>query len=268
MIRRSSAQRRVLGVPEVELDALVPGQRRAPVDLRPAGDAGAHGEPAALALGVLVDLDLHRRPRAHERHLAGEHVDQVRQLVDRVAAQPGADAGDARVAGVDDQPRAHALGVGDHRAQLVELERLAVEPDAALAVDRVPVGLEPDQDRRHGQQRRREQQRRRRPARCRARACRGRSSRPLRRVPAGRRAVAQVVVEPGGERGGGEHVVARQQQRARAHAPARQRRRQQRRVGGDAPRRRRAGARAAARPRRRARAGPATRSAARGGRRS
>src|SRR5215207_3219919 len=57
-------QRRVLDVPEVELDPLAPGQRRTALDLRPAGQAGQHVEPAALALGVAVDLHLHGRARA------------------------------------------------------------------------------------------------------------------------------------------------------------------------------------------------------------
>ena len=52
-------QRRVLEVPEVELDPLGPGQRRAAVDLRPAGEARARVQPPALAVGVAVDLDLH-----------------------------------------------------------------------------------------------------------------------------------------------------------------------------------------------------------------
>ena len=66
---------------------------------------GPDRQAPALALGVAVDLDLHGRARAHERHLAAQHVDEVRQLVDRVAAQPGAGAGDAVVALVDDQAR-------------------------------------------------------------------------------------------------------------------------------------------------------------------
>ena len=97
-ISRSSAQRPVLDVPEVELDALVPRQRGAAVDLRPAGDPGLDREAAALARRVLLDLHRHRRPRADDRHLAAQHVDEVRQLVERGAAQQAPDARDARVA--------------------------------------------------------------------------------------------------------------------------------------------------------------------------
>src|SRR5687767_14526124 len=78
--------RPVLDVPEVELDPLVPAQLRAAVDLRPARQPRADREPAALALGVLRDLDLDRRAGADDRHVAAQHVDEVRQLVDREAA--------------------------------------------------------------------------------------------------------------------------------------------------------------------------------------
>ena len=149
-------QRRVLEVPEVELDPLGPRQRRAAVDLRPAAQPRAGVEAEALAVGVGVDLDLDRRPRADQRHLAAQHVDEVRQLVDRGAAQERADARDPRVALVDRHARAQVLGAGDHRAQLVDLEGVALQADAALAVDRVAVGLEPDGERRERDHRRAE----------------------------------------------------------------------------------------------------------------
>ena len=44
------------------------------------------------------------RPRADQRHLALQHVDQLRQLVEAGAADEAADAGDARV--VDERPAA------------------------------------------------------------------------------------------------------------------------------------------------------------------
>src|SRR5690349_16870143 len=56
------ARRAVLDVPDVELDPLLPRQGGAPVDLRPAGEAGLHVEPAALALRVLLHLVAQGRP--------------------------------------------------------------------------------------------------------------------------------------------------------------------------------------------------------------
>ena len=49
-------RRAVLDVPDVELDALVPGQARAAVDLRPAGQPRLDLEAASLARRVALDL--------------------------------------------------------------------------------------------------------------------------------------------------------------------------------------------------------------------
>jgi len=49
----------VLDVPEVELDPLGPGELRATVDLRPAGDPRLDVEPVPLALVVLIHLVPH-----------------------------------------------------------------------------------------------------------------------------------------------------------------------------------------------------------------
>ena len=48
----------MLDVPQVELDPLRPGERRAPVDLGPAGDPRLDRQPAPLAIGVLLDLQI------------------------------------------------------------------------------------------------------------------------------------------------------------------------------------------------------------------
>jgi hypothetical protein len=149
----------VLDVPEVELDALVPGQRRTPVDLGPAGDPRLDRQAPALALGVLLDLDGHRGTRADDRHVAAQHVDEVGQLVQRRAAQQRADAGDARVALGDRQARADRLRAGDHRAQLEHVEGAAVAADAPLAVDRMARALDPDGHDGEGEQRRGDQER-------------------------------------------------------------------------------------------------------------
>src|SRR5204863_1809144 len=96
----------VLDVPQVELDPLRPRQRRAAVDLRPAGDSGLDLKPAALALAVLLDLHLESRTWADDRHLAAQHVPEIGHLVERVAPQERSDPGDPVVALVDRQPGA------------------------------------------------------------------------------------------------------------------------------------------------------------------
>src|SRR5258707_14391939 len=52
---RVDPRRTVLDVPNVELDALRPWQRRAAVHLRPAGDPRTHVEPAPLTVVVAFD---------------------------------------------------------------------------------------------------------------------------------------------------------------------------------------------------------------------
>src|SRR5436305_12947368 len=95
------SQRLMLDVPEVELDPLGPRQRSPAVDLRPAGDPGLDGQPPALALRVLLDLDLERRPRTDDRHFAAQDVPQVAQLVQRISAQHRADAGNPVITFLD-----------------------------------------------------------------------------------------------------------------------------------------------------------------------
>ena len=71
------------------------------MDLRPAGDPGQHLEPAALALGVALDLVAERRARPDQAHVAADDVPQLRQLVERGAAQKGTDPRDPAVALLD-----------------------------------------------------------------------------------------------------------------------------------------------------------------------
>ncbi len=148
----------MLDVPEIELDPLVPRQRRATLHLRPAGDPGWHRQPAELALGVLGDLDLNGRPRPHEAHLAAQDVDEVGELVERQPPHDRADAGDARIALVDRQPRPHPLGAADHRAELQQVELRAVLADAPLPVDRRTARLGANGQAREAHDRRRQHQ--------------------------------------------------------------------------------------------------------------
>ena len=82
----------VVDVLDVELDPLLPGDAGAALDLGPAGDPGQDLVAAALARGVVVDLGGDGRARADDRHLAAQDVDQVRDLVERGAAEEAAGA--------------------------------------------------------------------------------------------------------------------------------------------------------------------------------
>ena len=124
MILRSSADRPVLDVVEVVLDALLERRVAAPaVDLRPAGDAGLH----LVAQHVLRDpvlelLDEERPlgPRADDRHVAPQHVPELRQLVEVEPAQPAADRRAARVVVARPDRAGLVLGALVHRAELVD----------------------------------------------------------------------------------------------------------------------------------------------------
>src|SRR5205807_6443412 len=136
----------VLDVVVVPLDPVRErGLAAKPVHLRPARDPRLH----AVAVLVAADTAL---PELHEfsdlgagaddAHLAAQHVEELRQLVDGVAAHEAADAGapvlaldsaDAGVAGGElDRPGVFADA---HAPELGEVERAATAPDAALAVE-------------------------------------------------------------------------------------------------------------------------------------
>src|SRR3954454_7298700 len=74
--------RAMLDVPDVELDPLLPGDAGAAVDLRPAGDPRAQVEAPSLARRIELDLCREGRAWADDPHLAAQHVDQVRELVE------------------------------------------------------------------------------------------------------------------------------------------------------------------------------------------
>ena len=181
------------------------------------------------------DLHRQRRARADQRHLAAQHVHQVRQLIERGASQQRAHARDARVVRVDREAGPDVLRAVDHRAQLQHVELATVQAAAALAVDHRPGGLQADRERREREQRRAQRERERghddvdrRGGSRRGfsqRAHASASPRALRRLPRRLGPVAQPVPQAGGERGGGQHVVARDQQRAHGQQLPRARRR-------------------------------------------
>ena len=116
--------------------------------------------PAAQDLGelarVLGDVDRILRPWADERHLAAQHVDELRQLVELRPREHAADAREALVAD-DRQPRAG--GVAPHLAELDHVELAAIATDPARAIEH-RAGLvdddgdgdrEPDRQREHEQ---------------------------------------------------------------------------------------------------------------------
>src|SRR5690349_19668451 len=82
----------VLDVADVDAYRLVPGEVGASADLPQAGDAGLDQQPTCHVEAVLLDLARDVRARADQAHAAAEHVEQLGQLVERVAPHEGADA--------------------------------------------------------------------------------------------------------------------------------------------------------------------------------
>ncbi len=106
-----------------------------------------------MAIGVIFEhsaelfvVDESVRSRADNRHLALEHVPELRQFVDAGASQEAADAGDAFVADRDLADVLVSLADGEC-AQLENLDDLTVQAAAALPVDDRSVAFELDGDR-------------------------------------------------------------------------------------------------------------------------
>ena len=110
-------------------------QRCAAVDLRPAGDPGPHVEPVPLPFVVPIGLVAECRPRPDHRHVATHDVPQLWQLVEREPPKDAAGPRDACVSFVDRITGSLLLRSDDHRAELQQLEVLAVPADSGLPVE-------------------------------------------------------------------------------------------------------------------------------------
>src|SRR5688572_20401353 len=86
--------------------------------------------------GQLLDEPRTFGPRPNQAHVATQNVPQLRNLVEPGLAHEAADRRNARVLVAGAPHRAGArLGVGAHRAELVNGERRAVEADALLVIE-------------------------------------------------------------------------------------------------------------------------------------
>src|SRR4051812_16827288 len=147
----------VLDVIEVVLDPLLERGIAAPaVDLRPAGDAGLDlVAQHVLRNAVLELLDEIGAlgPRADDRHIAAEDVPELRQFVEVKPAEPLADRRAARVVVARPDRAGLVLGPLVHRAEFVDVERLAVEAHPLLLVEDRPLRRVADErhDRQEGE---------------------------------------------------------------------------------------------------------------------
>ncbi len=115
----------------------------------PQAVAAAHGDqtgyPRAGRKDALVQravaFDHHDEvgPRPDEAHVAEQHVEQLRQLVEAGGAQPAAGRRDARVALFEVEAVAHRDGVGDHGAELEDAKDPAMAADPFLTEEDGPA---------------------------------------------------------------------------------------------------------------------------------
>src|SRR5215831_7223280 len=107
------------------------------VHLRPSGDA-CLDHVLLHVPGDLLSEAGHEfrpfRPWSHQRHLAGEDVEQLRELVDTEASQPCSEACGSAVAAMRPHRPAALLCVHPHRAELEHGKRAAVPGDALLQI--------------------------------------------------------------------------------------------------------------------------------------
>ena len=126
------------------------------VDLRPAGDPGldlvAQHVTVNQAPELLVVSD-RMRPRPDKRHFAAQHVEELRQLVERRRAQEAAKRRHPRIA----ETRLRHLDPivrGIHCPELENLDEVSIEPIAFLPEQHRPparqLDTKRDQQHRHG----------------------------------------------------------------------------------------------------------------------
>src|ERR1700683_5395354 len=97
------------------------------------------------------------RPRSDQRHVPGQHVEELRYLVDVPASQEAADSGDARIAA----GRLLAAVVDAvHGTKLDNVERLLIEAEAALGEEDRSAAIEANENRDGEEKRSRHNERR------------------------------------------------------------------------------------------------------------
>jgi hypothetical protein len=88
----------------------------------------------AVVLHYLIDEILALRTRPDERHIASQHIPELRQFVKMVCSEPCANACEAFVAVKLEQMRTIILCVWFHRAEFQYVERLAMHAYSLLPV--------------------------------------------------------------------------------------------------------------------------------------
>jgi hypothetical protein len=149
MIEREAQRQEMLGVRP--FGVVAPNDRFAVgvvVERPGAGQAGTHAQELVVFRSVVGRYDARvLRPRPHDRHVATQNVDQLRQLIQLDPSQEAPEAKHARVSGRGDDAPAIAVRLDMHRAQLVHREHLAVASGQACTEENRPFAAESDADR-------------------------------------------------------------------------------------------------------------------------
>ena len=87
----------VVDVPDVERELFLPREPVPSAHLGQAGQAGRDLVAARLLGGVALEVLRQQRARTDQRHVAAQHVPELRQLVEAGGAEPAADGRQARV---------------------------------------------------------------------------------------------------------------------------------------------------------------------------
>ena len=158
-------------VPDIELHAPRVGRVAAAADLPQPGQARLRCVVVFDVAAIARDLGAHDRTRPDQAHLAAQHVEQLRQLVEARAAQEAPDPGDPRiVASASASPpirrrqrdpsastcRSTRVGVDHHDAELDAVEHAAAGADATMAIER-GTAVAAHHGSQHQQQRREQQ---------------------------------------------------------------------------------------------------------------
>src|SRR5579872_5286809 len=101
------------------------------IDLRPAGYAGTHDMALRITRQIRAEpigVFAHLGSRSDERHLAAQHVKELRQLIEAEAADESADARDAIV----ELRRPRRVRADAHRAKFENPERTSALTDTLL----------------------------------------------------------------------------------------------------------------------------------------
>src|SRR5208282_3648512 len=152
----------VLDVSEIKVHVELERRTAARRNLPQTRDAGFHVKAPVVVKFVMIDFVDGMRPRSNQAHFSAQHVPELREFVEAIAADDTADAGDSGVV-VNFENRAFSLvavaqlflqvfGVGHHGAKLIAAEAAPFGAGAFRGVDNRTGRVQPDEqghDRHH-----------------------------------------------------------------------------------------------------------------------